>query len=101
MNFGLYKCESYEYVCSSKLQNIIMNTVRMTDVKHYQGKKGHIDSFRFTIGPHIMYWNHMFIWESQKHKEGGGEKSAKANYANKIIQLSCNPSLPATNEKKY
>lgn len=39
MNFGLYKCESYEYVCSGKLQNIIMNTLRMIDVKHFIREK--------------------------------------------------------------
>jgi len=28
----------------------------------------------------------MFIWESQKHKGGRREASAKPNYTNKIIQ---------------
>lgn len=51
----------------------------------YQKKQDTMIHSRFTSGYYVLKLP-TFIWKSQKHNEGGGEPSAKANDANKIIK---------------
>lgn len=52
----------------------------------YQKKQVTMINSRFTSGSNIVLKSPTLIWKSQKHNEGGGEPSAKANHANKIIK---------------
>lgn len=85
--FWPLQAHSYEYLCSSKLYKIIMNKLRMTGVKHLIRKnKSQWFTQSYYRTQYYVWKSHMFIWESQKHKEGGGEASIKSNHTNKIFQ---------------